>query len=356
LLIREAFIPFTSDLLLLLQQYSSVHIFYDYLTNGGTTSPMYALCEDFRDIDKLEKDLKKILDFNFNKKLGFMKIKKIVRGNIDDFNKPIIKMSSFMLNRLTEYVNCFKNNKEEYEKMSDDVAKLIETNALILMSKTFIPKPEHMPYISSLLHLKKMKVNGNYVKVHSNIKNDEGKLLYSLIKKTQSTQVLEIGMAYGLSSLFILQSLKYFSVKHNKDTKYNLTSVDPFQTTQWENLGVQNLINAHLNNNHTLIQQKSYIAMPILLNEKKLFDLIFIDGWHTFDYTLLDLFYAFLLLKKDGYIIIDDALHPGVNKVTKYVQTNYPFLKKIDTEVKTVAVYQKISDSDDRPWNFHKDF
>jgi len=83
--------------------------------------------------------------------------------------------------------------------------------------------------------------------------------------------------------------------------------------------------------------------------------MIFIDGWHTFDYTLLDLFYSFLLLKKNGYIVIDDALHPGVNKVVKYVQDNYKFLKKTNTDVRTVAVYQKISE-DTRAWNFHKDF
>jgi predicted O-methyltransferase YrrM len=354
-LIREGILPSTNDLLLLLHQYSSVSLCCDYLTNDATTAPLYALCENFRDVDKIIKDLEKIITFDCGKNMGFLKIKKIIRGDIDKFNKPITKITHFVLTRIEEYIKCFKNNKGELQKMPEDISKLIETNALILMSKTFIPKPEHMPYISSLLHLKKMKVNGNYVKVHSNIKNDEGKLLYSLIKETQSTQILEIGMAYGLSSLFILQSLKYFSIKHNKKTDYNLTSIDPFQTTQWESLGVNNLINAHLNDNHTLIEEKSYIGMPTLLGNKKVYDLIFIDGWHTFDYTLLDLFYSFLLLKKDGYIVIDDALHPGVNKVTKYVQSNYPFLKKIDTEVTTVAVYQKIGD-DHRAWNFHKDF
>ena len=44
------------------------------------------------------------------------------------------------------------------------------------------------------------------------------------------------------------------------------------------------------------------------------FDLIFIDGWHTFYYTLVDFFYSNLLLKIGGMIIIDDALHAGVAK------------------------------------------
>ena len=318
--------------------------------------PLYALCEDFRDTDILIKNLEKILTFDLELDTGFLRVKKIVRGDLTKFNKYILKPSVFCIDRVLEYVECFKNSSGAFEVMPNDIEELIKTNALILTSKTFIPKPEHMPYINSLLHLKKMKVKNNYVPVHSNIKNDEGKLLYKLIKETNSKHVLEIGMAYGLSSLFILQSLKYFNNKSKNDkNEYSLTSIDPFQSTQWNNLGIENLVNAHLINNHKLIEEKSYITMPSLVQQKKQYDMIFIDGWHTFDYTLLDLFYSFLLLKKNGYIVIDDALHPGVNKVVKYVQDNYKFLKKTNTDVRTVAVYQKISE-DTRAWNFHKDF
>ena len=47
---------------------------------------------------------------------------------------------------------------------------------------------------------------------------------------------------------------------------------------------------------------------------KKPFDFIFIDGWHTFDYTLVDMFYADRLLRIGGYLLIDDALHQGPSK------------------------------------------
>ena len=54
--------------------------------------------------------------------------------------------------------------------------------------------------------------------------------------------------------------------------------------------------------------------MPKFLNMKP-FDFIFIDGWHTFDYTLVDMFYADRLLRIGGYLLIDDALHSGRNFV-----------------------------------------
>jgi len=89
---------------------------------------------------------------------------------------------------------------------------------------------------------------------------------------------------------------------------------------------------------------KSYEALPELLkNSEAKFDFIFIDGWHTFDYTLIDFFYADKLLKVGGIIIIDDALHKGVEKSVKYISTNYKFYQKLESPI-TVACYKKIKE------------
>lgn len=59
--------------------------------------------------------------------------------------------------------------------------------------------------------------------------------------------------------------------------------------------------------------------MPELLSlGEGTFDLIFIDGWHTFDHTLLDCFYATRLLKTGGYLLIDDAAMTPVGRATDY--------------------------------------
>lgn len=50
------------------------------------------------------------------------------------------------------------------------------------------------------------------------------------------------------------------------------------------------------------IEQKSFLAMPRLLQAGRKFDFCFVDGMHLFDYTLIDLFYADLLVRVGGII------------------------------------------------------
>jgi len=194
-------------------------------------------------------------------------------------------------------------------------------------------------------------INNKKEKLTSAVSPCEGYYLYRLIKLNKFTKILEVGMANGLSSLYMTQALKEL------DNDGKLISIDPFQDTQWHCVGKNHIKKANLENYHELIQEVDYFALPRVLKEhgNNSFDLIFIDGMHLFDYTLLDMFYAFMLIKINGVIVIDDIKHFGPAKCEKYFDTNYKFLKKINGPCSTVATYIKIKE-DDRLWNFHKDF
>jgi len=185
--------------------------------------------------------------------------------------------------------------------------------------------------------------------INSSIKPVEGNFLYNIIHEHKLKRCLEVGMAYGISSMYILLGLK----KLKKDD-IKLDSIDPFQETQWNNFGVKLVKKIKMEKYHKLYEDKSYIILPKLLEKKNEYDLIFIDGWHTFDYTLLDFFYANLLLRKGGIIVIDDAYHQGVNKCLKYLDSNYKNYKRIKSP-STVGAYEKIGD-DNREWSFHVNF
>jgi len=159
--------------------------------------------------------------------------------------------------------------------------------------------------------------SGQVHKLHSNIDREEGQFLFSIIKNDSTIRkTLEVGCAYGLSSLHICSALRdRLGASH--------TIVDPFQNTQWDGVGIRNLEAAGIDF-CTLIETKSEFALPNLLETKEgQFDFVFIDGWHTFDHTLLDCFYATRLLRVGGVLAIDDVGFPSVKRVVDFLK-NYP--------------------------------
>ena len=192
------------------------------------------------------------------------------------------------------------------------------------------------------------KNSGTLQKIKAGIGEVEGNYLRKVLKPKNIKKCMEIGLAMGISTLNIL-SVVY---KHGG----TLLSIDPNQSGKWKNMGKKLIINAGLGKYHKIIEDKSYNAMPKLLEkEANSYDFIFIDGWHTFDYTLLDFFYADKLLKVNGIIVVDDALHPGVNKTLKYIDTNYKdYYKKLESP-KTFGAYKKIKE-DPRDWDYHTNF
>jgi predicted O-methyltransferase YrrM len=192
--------------------------------------------------------------------------------------------------------------------------------------------------------------NGDRIKMNANIGNAESRLLYNLVKDNNLQKCVEVGMAMGLSALSICQGLKD---NNNKSKNKALISIDPFQTKKWKSIGLNHVKKAGLSEFHKFMEGPSYEMLPKLLKFKNNMDLVFIDGWHTFDYTLVDMFYANLLVKSGGYILIDDVLHEGPKDAIKYVDKNYNHWRRIYKNVpKTQALYVK-KKIDSRPWNYH---
>ena len=163
-------------------------------------------------------------------------------------------------------------------------------------------------------------VVGRSGKVHqlqAQIDPEEGNFIFSLIRDDPKiVKTLEVGCANGLSSLHIcLATRDRAGASH--------TIVDPFQNSQWDGAGIRNLEEAGIDF-FNLVEVKSEFALPRLLQEKEgQFDFIFIDGWHTFDHTLLDCFYATRLLKVGGVLVIDDVSFSSVKPVVDFLK-NYP--------------------------------
>jgi predicted O-methyltransferase YrrM len=191
----------------------------------------------------------------------------------------------------------------------------------------------------------------------------QGRHIYNLIKENKFTHTLEVGMAMGASTVWICQAHKDVGMNGNH------IAIDPNQSTQYMGIGVDLVQRAGLSQYMELMEMPSYRAMPIVLEQVlnqglPKFQLIYIDGWHTFDYTLVDFFFADLLLEVGGVIVLDDIKHIPVKKFFKYVATNYPHYKVVkktpcydptDPKNSSQATFIKIA-NDTRTWNHHVEF
>jgi predicted O-methyltransferase YrrM len=172
--------------------------------------------------------------------------------------------------------------------------------------------------------------SGRIHKLHSAIDPKEGEFLFNIIRNDPKVLcTLEVGCAYGLSSLYICSAIR-------ERTGASHTIIDPFQNTQWDGVGIRNLEEAGIDFFY-LMELKSEFALPRLLEKKEgQFDLIFIDGWHTFDHTLLDCFYASRLLRLGGYLVVDDISFPSVRRAINFLK-NYPCYEECDSVSRRVS-------------------
>ena len=180
---------------------------------------------------------------------------------------------------------------------------------------------------------------GQELPVHSQIPPAQGEFLADVIRAERPTQSLEIGLAYGISSLYLCEALaEVGALRH--------WVVDPLQFGQaspeggmrfdddrwsdlewnpdfgWRGIGLANLHRAGFADLVEHLNAPSHLALPRLIEDGLSIQFAFIDGWHTFDYVLVDFFLIDHLLDVGGVIAFDDANNPAIQQVLRFILAN----------------------------------
>ncbi len=187
------------------------------------------------------------------------------------------------------------------------------------MSQLIVPNPLIREIYDSG---KVYDLENNEHKVWAHISAEHCNALYKHVLATKPGRIVEIGMSCGLSTLGMLTALHEIG-------NGCMISIDPFQSTERKSIGVANVRRAGFANRHTLMEAKDYIALPQLLERGDKFDFAYIDGWHTFDYTLLDFFYIDKMLNVGGVVAFNDCGWKAVHRVLRFVSTHRKY-KEID--------------------------
>jgi len=185
----------------------------------------------------------------------------------------------------------------------------------------------------------------------SRISPEEGMWLFQLCRNNQLKTTLEIGLAYGFSTIYFLAALEETGGGHH-------TAVDPFQlreSSPWKGIGLQHARELKTAVQFSFVPEMSFTALVDFAKQDRRFDLIFIDGGHTFDTVLLDFTLAAPLCPKSGYIVLDDTWMPSIRRVVAFIRANRPDFAVVDSTVDNIAVFRRTG-PDAREWDHFVEF
>jgi predicted O-methyltransferase YrrM len=179
------------------------------------------------------------------------------------------------------------------------------------------------------------------------ISPSQGMWLYHFCLSTKPKSTLEIGMAYGFSTLYFLAAIARNQTGHH-------TAIDPYQRSHWSGIGLAHAnalgFAAEPDTTFRFIEDRSDRAATDLGRSNFNFDLIFIDGNHRFDDVLVDFYLYAPLCAIGGRIVFDDIWMSSVQTAVSFIGANRTDFVELSAAEPNVRVFQRVGD-DLREWN-----
>jgi predicted O-methyltransferase YrrM len=146
------------------------------------------------------------------------------------------------------------------------------------------------------------------------VDREAGAALRDLAGAEGAERTVEVGLALGMSALFLCQAVLRRDGRH--------VAIDPFQRESWNGAGLRTLREAGVEGMVEVIEEESQLALPRLVAEGRKFDLAFVDGDHRFEGIFLDLYFMTRLVRSGRVIVVDDMWMPSVRTAVAYVERN----------------------------------
>jgi predicted O-methyltransferase YrrM len=180
------------------------------------------------------------------------------------------------------------------------------------------------------------------------ISPEQGMWLYNLCREAKPKTTLEIGLAYGFSTVYFLASIRENGVGHH-------VAVDPFESGWWLGIGMCHARSLGMSDSFRFIEQKPVSAFVHFADRGEMFEVIFIDGNHRFDGAFVDFTLSAELCPTGGCIILDDMWMPSIRRVVAFIRSNRKDFEEIKTPVSNIAAFRRIGE-DAREWQHYVEF
>ncbi|HWA34732.1 MAG TPA: class I SAM-dependent methyltransferase [Cyclobacteriaceae bacterium] len=135
--------------------------------------------------------------------------------------------------------------------------------------------------------------------------------LQHIVIDNQFKKSIEIGFAFGVSTLAICEAITLNEGMH--------VVIDKYEMTDWDGVGLDLLSQAYLSDHIEFYEEFCYKVLPRLIDKGRSFDFCYIDSTKQFDWMLTDFFFVDKLLQVGGVIVFDDVSYPGIRKLLRYI-------------------------------------
>jgi predicted O-methyltransferase YrrM len=195
-----------------------------------------------------------------------------------------------------------------------------------------------------------------------------GDYLFRLIRERRPSVTLEVGFAFGVSTLFIAEALR-----QNGHGRHIV--IDPLEHTKFDGLGLRHLDEAGLTQLVDFREEPAELCLPRLVADGVRVDLAFDDSGHLFDHVVTEFVFLARLLRAGGVLVFDDAGLPGVARACDFIATNRRDFAEVVAPATTgllrsllgkrpipppphgthgrpsMRTFQKVTETDERNWN-----
>lgn len=152
---------------------------------------------------------------------------------------------------------------------------------------------------------------GEKYPIHSFTSEKQCRFLDSIICQIKARIGVEIGLAYGISTLAICERL-------SKESQFKHYVIDPLQA-DWHDIGLLNLEKAGFFSKVEFFRDYSYAVLPKLLADGLKADFAYADTTKVFDILMVDVFYLHKILRVGGILVLDDCNFPGIRKLARFL-------------------------------------
>ena len=143
-------------------------------------------------------------------------------------------------------------------------------------------------------------------------------VLRNLFLALKPARTLEIGLAFGASSLIFTESHREL----NRPPQKQHIAIDPFQSDYWDACGLMVNERAGLGGYLELVERYSCFELPALAQKNLKFGLVYVDGSHQFEDVFVDFYFINRLVEDGGIVAFDDSSDRQVAKVLRFIDAN----------------------------------